>query len=43
MRRFLLDTGPGQDFNNDRNGIRQRADAESRKGLTWRSSNKLLR
>jgi tRNA(fMet)-specific endonuclease VapC len=32
MRRFLLDTGPAPDFNNNRNGIRQRADAERRKG-----------
>ena len=28
MKRFLLDTGPAQDFNNDRNGIRERVDAE---------------
>jgi tRNA(fMet)-specific endonuclease VapC len=32
MRRFLLDTGPAQDFNNDRNGIRQRVDSERRRG-----------
>jgi tRNA(fMet)-specific endonuclease VapC len=31
MRRFLLDTGPAQDFNNDRNGIRRRVDAERRR------------
>ena len=32
MRRFLLDTKPAQDFNNNRNGVRQRADAERRRG-----------
>ena len=32
MRRFLLDTGPAQDFNNDRNGVRQRADSARRGG-----------
>jgi tRNA(fMet)-specific endonuclease VapC len=32
MRRFLLDTKPAQDFNNNRNGVRQRADAERRQG-----------
>ena len=32
MRRFLLDTGPAQDFINQRRGIRQRVDAERRLG-----------
>jgi len=32
MRRYLLDTGPAQDFNNNRNGIRERADAERHQG-----------
>ena len=32
MRRFLLDTKPAQDFNNNRNGIRKRADAERQRG-----------
>jgi tRNA(fMet)-specific endonuclease VapC len=32
MRRFLLDTGPAQDFNNDRNGIRRRVEVERRRG-----------
>lgn len=32
MRRFLLDTKPAQDFNNDRHDIRQRADAERQRG-----------
>jgi hypothetical protein len=32
MKRFLLDTKPAQDFNNDRNGVRQRAEAERRRG-----------
>jgi tRNA(fMet)-specific endonuclease VapC len=32
MRRYLLDTKPAQDFNNNRNGVRQRADAERRRG-----------
>jgi hypothetical protein len=32
MRRFLLDTGPAQDFNHDRNGIRGRVQAEGRRG-----------
>ena len=32
MRRFLLDTKPAQDFNNNRNGVRQRADAERLRG-----------
>ena len=32
MRRFLLDTGPAQDFNHDRNGIRGRVQAERRRG-----------
>jgi tRNA(fMet)-specific endonuclease VapC len=32
MRRYLLDSKPAQDFNNNRNGVRQRADAERRRG-----------
>jgi tRNA(fMet)-specific endonuclease VapC len=32
MKRFLLDTGPAQDFNNGRNGIRERVDAERHRG-----------
>ncbi len=32
MRRFLLDTKPAQDFNNNRNGVRERADVERRNG-----------
>jgi hypothetical protein len=32
MRRYLLDTKPAQDFNNNRNGVRQRADVERRRG-----------
>jgi len=32
MRRYLLDTGPAQDFNHDRHGVRERADAERRRG-----------
>jgi tRNA(fMet)-specific endonuclease VapC len=32
VRRFLLDTGPAQDFNTNRNGVRQRADEERRRG-----------
>jgi tRNA(fMet)-specific endonuclease VapC len=32
MRRFLLDTGPSQDWINDRNGLRERVDAERRRG-----------
>lgn len=32
MKRFLLDTKPAQDFNNDRKGVRERADAERRSG-----------
>jgi tRNA(fMet)-specific endonuclease VapC len=32
MKRFLLDTGPAQQFINNRGGIRQRADSERRKG-----------
>jgi tRNA(fMet)-specific endonuclease VapC len=32
MRRYLLDTGPAQDFNNNRNGIRERVDAEPHRG-----------
>ena len=32
MRRFLLDTGPAQQFINDTRGIRQRADLERRRG-----------
>jgi tRNA(fMet)-specific endonuclease VapC len=32
MRRYLLDTKPAQDFNNNRNGVRQRVDAERRRG-----------
>jgi tRNA(fMet)-specific endonuclease VapC len=32
MRRYLLDTGPAQDFNNNRNGVRERVDAERHRG-----------
>jgi tRNA(fMet)-specific endonuclease VapC len=32
MRRYLLDTGPAQDFNNNRNGLRERVDAERHRG-----------
>jgi tRNA(fMet)-specific endonuclease VapC len=32
MRRYLLDTKPAQDFNNNRNGVRQRADEERHRG-----------
>ena len=32
MKRFLLDTGPAQDWNNNRNGLRERVDAERRRG-----------
>jgi tRNA(fMet)-specific endonuclease VapC len=32
MRRYLLDTGPAQDFNNNRNGVRERVDAERHLG-----------
>jgi tRNA(fMet)-specific endonuclease VapC len=32
MRRFLLDTKPAHDFNNNRFGIPERVDAERRKG-----------
>lgn len=32
MRRYLLDTKPAQDFNNNRNGLRQRVDAERLRG-----------
>jgi tRNA(fMet)-specific endonuclease VapC len=32
MRRFLLDAKPAQDFNNNRSGVRQRADEERRRG-----------
>lgn len=32
MKRFLLDTGPAQQFLNNRMGIRQRADAERLRG-----------
>jgi hypothetical protein len=32
MRRFLLDTGPAQDFNHDRRGIRGRVQAGRRRG-----------
>jgi tRNA(fMet)-specific endonuclease VapC len=32
MRRFLLDTKPAQDFNNNRNGVREHADIERRSG-----------
>ncbi len=32
MRRFLLDTKPAQDFNNNRHGVRQRADEERHRG-----------
>lgn len=32
MIRFLLDTGPAQQFINDRNGVRDRAELERRRG-----------
>jgi hypothetical protein len=32
VRRYLLDTKPAQDFNNNSYGVRQRADAERRLG-----------
>jgi tRNA(fMet)-specific endonuclease VapC len=32
VRRYLLDTSPAQDFTNNRGGVRQRADAERRRG-----------
>jgi hypothetical protein len=32
VRRYLLDTGPAQDFINRRNGIQERADAERHRG-----------
>ncbi len=32
MRRYLLDTGPAQDFLNGRNGLRERVDAERHRG-----------
>lgn len=32
MRRFLLDTGPAQDFINNRRGVRWRAETERRHG-----------
>jgi tRNA(fMet)-specific endonuclease VapC len=32
MRRYLLDTGPAQDFINYRRGVRQRADEERQRG-----------
>lgn len=32
MKRFLLDTGPAQDWNNNRGGLRERVDAERRRG-----------
>lgn len=32
MRRFVLDTGPAQDFNHDRRGVRGRVQAERRRG-----------
>ena len=32
MRRFLLDTGPAQDFVNRRHGVLERADAERHRG-----------
>jgi tRNA(fMet)-specific endonuclease VapC len=32
MRRFLLDTGPAQDFINRRHGVPERADAERHRG-----------
>jgi tRNA(fMet)-specific endonuclease VapC len=32
MKRFLLDTKPAQDFNNNRNGVRERVDAERHRG-----------
>jgi hypothetical protein len=32
VRRYLLDIKPAQDFNHNRHGVRQRADAERRQG-----------
>jgi tRNA(fMet)-specific endonuclease VapC len=32
MKRYLLDTGPAQDFNNNRSGVRERVDSERRRG-----------
>jgi tRNA(fMet)-specific endonuclease VapC len=32
VRRYLLDTKPAQDFNNNRNGVRERVDAERHQG-----------
>jgi tRNA(fMet)-specific endonuclease VapC len=32
MKRYLLDTGPAQDFNNNRNGLRERVDGERHRG-----------
>ena len=32
MRRYLLDTGPAQDFLNNRNGLRERVDDERHRG-----------
>jgi hypothetical protein len=32
VRRYLLDTGSAQDFNQNLNGIRERADVERRQG-----------
>lgn len=32
MIRFLLDTGPAQQFINNRNGVRDRAELERRRG-----------
>lgn len=32
MKRYLLDTGPAQDFLNNRHGVRERVDAERHKG-----------
>jgi tRNA(fMet)-specific endonuclease VapC len=32
VRRYLLDTGPAQDFLNNRNGLRERVDAERHGG-----------
>ena len=33
MMRFILDTGPAQQFINNRNGVRDRAELERRKGI----------
>jgi tRNA(fMet)-specific endonuclease VapC len=32
MKRYLLDTGPAQDFNNNRYGVRERVDAVRHRG-----------